>query len=164
MISLQIFCIVDISISNILIRINMVSPFAPWHGHVVDLYTHMSVTTWRDRSVFWGLSCRTSACFTLCMHLLQPLGSCQSKLRSVGRLTKLLRVNKCSVIRLGRVWSFGYCFYNVMNIKTTAIIPLRPALNYTYCHLTNHGSTNFDVGWGLRFIYIHYTLYICERN
>ena len=51
MILLQILCIVDISSYNILIRINMVSPFAPGLGHVVDLYTHMSVTTCRETSV-----------------------------------------------------------------------------------------------------------------
>ena len=45
MISLPIFCIVDISSYNILIRINMVSTVAPVLGHVVDLYTHMNLTT-----------------------------------------------------------------------------------------------------------------------
>jgi hypothetical protein len=45
MISLQIFTIVEISSYNILIRINMVSTVAPVLGNVVDLFTHMSVTT-----------------------------------------------------------------------------------------------------------------------
>ena len=128
----------------------------------MDLYTHMSVTTCRETSVFRGFSCRTSACFTSCMHLLLPLGPCQSKVRFIGTYTMLVRVNKCYVFWFGTLWSYGFCFNNVKNINTTAIFAQRPAQNYTYCHVTQHGSTNCDVGWGLRFISIHYTFYICE--